>query len=301
VPRRWPWRSCWAGGSAGRGRASSRTTYRWCCSAPVCSGSAGSALAANGLAAIAFVNTQVATGAALLGWIVVEWLRDGRPTTLGAASGAVAGLVAVTPACATVEPLGAIGLGLVAGAVCALAVGLKYRLGLDDSLDVVGVHLVGGATGALLIGLLAAPFVAGTGGVAGLLYGGGPAQLGRQAVAVVVVGGYSFGMAYLIGVGIEKTIGFRVSTEAEVEGIDTAEHAESAYELGGGGGGAFALAGIGGGAPGTGGSGTGAPGTGGPAAVSGGRSAGASPAGSSPAGGGSAGVDAADVAERVSR
>jgi Amt family ammonium transporter len=208
---------------------------------------AGSAVAANGLSAIAFVNTQVATGAGLLGWIIVEWLRDGKPTTLGAASGAVAGLVAITPACATVEPLGGIGLGLVAGAVCALAVGLKYRLGFDDSLDVVGVHLVGGATGALLIGLLAAPFIAGTGGVAGLLYGGGPAQLGRQAVAVVVVGAYSFTMAYLIGLGIEKTIGFRVTTEAEVDGIDTAEHAESAYEFGAGGGGvgAFALAGIG--------------------------------------------------------
>jgi Amt family ammonium transporter len=212
----------------------------------------GSALAANGLAAIAFVNTQVATGAALLGWIIVEWLRDGKPTTLGAASGAVAGLVAITPACATIEPLGAIALGLIAGAVCALAVGLKYRFGFDDALDVVGVHLVGGATGALLIGLLAAPFIPGTGGVAGLFYGGGFAQLGRQALAVVAVGVYSFVMAYLIGWAIKKTVGIRVSAEDEIEGLDTVEHAESAYDFAptSGSGGAFALAGVGAAKPG---------------------------------------------------
>jgi Amt family ammonium transporter len=211
---------------------------------------AGSALAANGLSAIAFMNTQVATGAALLGWIIVEWLRDGKPTALGGASGAVAGLVAITPACATVEPLGAIALGLIAGAVCALAVGLKYRLGFDDSLDVVGVHMVGGATGALLIGLFAAPFIAGTGGVKGLLYGGGFTQLGRQAIAVVAVAVYSFVLAYLIGLVIEKTIGFRVTREAEIDGIDTAEHAESAYDFAPStaSGGAFALAGVGSGA-----------------------------------------------------
>ncbi|GAA1812928.1 ammonium transporter [Planosporangium flavigriseum] len=208
---------------------------------------AGSALAANGLAAIAFMNTQVAAGAALVGWIIVEWLRDGRPTALGGASGAVAGLVAITPACATVEPIGAIALGLIAGAVCALAVGLKYRLGFDDSLDVVGVHLVGGALGAVLIGFLAAPFIAGTGGVAGLLYGGGFTQLGKQALAVAAVAVYSFVLAYAIGWAIEKTIGFRVSKEAEIDGIDTAEHAESAYDFAPttGSGGAFALAGVG--------------------------------------------------------
>ncbi|MGC9666317.1 ammonium transporter [Planosporangium sp. 12N6] len=208
---------------------------------------AGSALAANGLAATAFINTQVATGAALLGWIIVEWLRDGKPTALGGASGAVAGLVAVTPACATIEPVGAIALGLIAGAVCALAVGLKYRLGYDDALDVVGVHLVGGALGAVLIGFLAAPFIAGTGGVKGLLYGGGPLQLGRQALAVAVVGGYSFVLAYAIGWVIQKTIGLRVGPEAEIEGLDTALHAESAYDFGPstGSGGAFALAGVG--------------------------------------------------------
>jgi ammonium transporter, Amt family len=218
---------------------------------------AGSALAANTLSATAFVNTQVATGSALLGWIIVEWFRDGKPTTLGAASGAVAGLVAITPACATIEPMGAIVLGLIAGAVCALAVGLKYRFGFDDALDVVGVHLVGGATGALLIGFLAAPFIAGTqvwdpNGVKGLLYGGGPAQLGKQAVAVVAVGLFSFVLAYIIGFAIEKTIGFRVTTEAEVDGIDTAEHAESAYDFAPttGSGGAFALAGVGAAKPG---------------------------------------------------
>jgi len=209
---------------------------------------AGSALAANTLSSVAFVNTQVATGAALLGWITVEWLRDGKPTTLGAASGAVAGLVAITPACATVEPIGAILLGLIAGALCAVAVGLKYKFGFDDSLDVVGVHLVGGATGALLIGFLAAPFIPGTGGVAGLFYGGGFAQLGRQAVAVVAVGVYSFVFAYVIGLAIEKTVGFRITTDAEIEGIDTAEHAESAYDFAPtmGSGGAFAMAGLGG-------------------------------------------------------
>jgi Amt family ammonium transporter len=209
---------------------------------------AGSALAANGLSAIAFVNTQVATGAALLGWIVVEWLRDGKPTALGAASGAVAGLVGITPACATVEPLGAIALGLICGALCSLAVGLKYKLGFDDSLDVVGVHMVGGATGAILIGFLAAPFISGTGGVKGLFYGGGPGQLGKQVTAVVAVGLYSFILTYALGWIIQKTIGFRVTTDAEVDGIDNAEHAESGYDFasvgGGGGTGAFALAGI---------------------------------------------------------
>ncbi len=221
---------------------------------------AGSALAANHQSSYAFVNTQVATGAALLGWILVEWLRDGKPTALGGASGAVAGLVAITPACATIEPMGAIALGLIAGAVCATAVGLKYKLGFDDSLDVVGVHLVGGATGALLIGLLATAASPGidavtngkwsvssaTGGVNGLLYGGGFAQLGRQAIAVVAVGAYSFVMAWLLGRAIEKTIGFRVTRDAEIEGVDTAEHAESAYDFAPTGpASAFALAGVG--------------------------------------------------------
>jgi Amt family ammonium transporter len=191
---------------------------------------AGSALGANDLAATAFMNTQVATAAAAIGWLVVERLRDGHPTTLGWASGAVAGLVAITPACAAVSPLGAVLVGLVAGVACAYAVGLKYRLRFDDSLDVVGVHLVGGVIGSLLVGLLATKAV--TGGAEGLLYGGGLAQLGKQALGVAAVGGYSFVLSYALGTLVDRTVGFRVSEEAEVTGIDLAEHAESAYELG---------------------------------------------------------------------
>src|SRR6266516_856551 len=176
---------------------------------------AGSEGAADGIAGLAFTTTTVATCAGVLGWLLVEQIRDGKPTTVGAASGAVAGLVAITPACAFVSPLGGIAIGLIAGAVCAMAVSLKYRFGFDDSLDVVGVHLFGGITGTLLIGFLAAPFISGTGGVAGWLYGGGPTQLGKQVVAVVAVGLYSFVFAWLIGKLIDKTIGFRVTPEAE--------------------------------------------------------------------------------------
>ncbi|MFF3007459.1 ammonium transporter [Kitasatospora sp. NPDC057940] len=190
---------------------------------------AGSALAANGVAAMAMVNTQVATGAALVGWLVYEKLRHGAFTTLGAASGAVAGLVAITPACGSVSPLGAVAIGLIAGAVCSAAVSLKYRLGFDDSLDVVGVHAVGGAIGSLLIGLFA------TGGVGqtakGLFYGGGPAQLGKQAMGVAVVAAYSFVLSWLLAKAIDRTVGFRVAEEVEVAGIDQAEHAESAYDF----------------------------------------------------------------------
>lgn len=191
---------------------------------------AGSALAAGDLASVAFTTTTIATAAALLGWIVVEQIRDGKPTTLGAASGAVAGLVAITPACGYVGPIGALVIGIAAGAICALAVGLKYRLGFDDSLDVVGVHLVGGVVGTLLIGLFATATVNSAGGN-GLFYGGGVNQLWRQAVAAFAVMIYSFVLAYLIGWIINKTIGFRVSAEAELTGIDEAEHAESAYEF----------------------------------------------------------------------
>ena len=190
---------------------------------------AGSALAANGLAGLAFMNTQIANAAAMLGWLAFEKIKHGSFTTMGAASGAVAGLVGITPACAYVSPLGAIALGLIVGALCAWAISLKYRFGFDDSLDVVGVHAVGGATGALLIGLLAT----GHGGAtySGLFYGGGFTQLGRQALGVVVVGVYSFVLAYVIGLAIDKTIGFRVSEDVEVAGIDQAEHAESAYDF----------------------------------------------------------------------
>jgi Amt family ammonium transporter len=195
---------------------------------------AGSALAANGLAALAFTNTQVATAAAVLGWLLVERIRDGHPTTLGAASGAVSGLVAITPACAFLVPWSAILLGLLAGAVCALAVGLKYRLGFDDSLDVVGVHLVGGIAGCLYLGFFstAKANVNGSGGVAadGLLYGGGWGLLGNQALAAGSVLLYSFVLAFVLGFAINKTIGFRLDREDEETGIDLVEHAESAYE-----------------------------------------------------------------------
>nr|WP_208406804.1 ammonium transporter [Amycolatopsis granulosa] len=195
---------------------------------------AGSALSAGDLAGVAFTNTTVATASALLGWLLVEQLRFGKPTTLGAASGAVAGLVAITPACGFVTPLGAIAIGAVAGAVCALAVGLKYRFGFDDSLDVVGVHLVGGLVGTLLIGLFATTSVNSL-GADGLLYGGGWSQLGKQAAAAFAVLGYSFVLTLIIGGIIKVAGGFRVSKEDEVSGIDEAQHAESAYDLAGGG------------------------------------------------------------------
>ncbi len=191
---------------------------------------AGSALAANDLAGVAFTNTMIATCAAVLGWLVVEQVRDGRPTTLGAASGAVAGLVAITPACAFVSPLGAIAVGGIAGAVCALAISLKYRFRLDDSLDVVGVHLVGGIVGTLLIGFFGTSAY-NSGSVNALFYGGGWAQLGRQAVAAGAVMGYSFGVSLILGLAIKYTIGFRVREEDEVGGIDEAEHAETAYDF----------------------------------------------------------------------
>ncbi|GHJ56067.1 ammonium transporter [Micromonospora chersina] len=210
---------------------------------------AGSELTADGVTALAFMNTQVATAAALLGWIVVEWVRDGRPTLVGASSGAVAGLVAITPACAFITPAAAVLLGLVAGAVCALAVGLKYRLGYDDSLDVVGVHFVGGWIGCLWIGLFGTASVSSLVASDGLLVGGDATLLGKQALGALIVTVYSFVVAYALGFVIDKTIGFRISAEAEVDGIDVAEHAESAYDLspstGGSGGGAFAMAGIG--------------------------------------------------------
>jgi Amt family ammonium transporter len=192
---------------------------------------AGSELAADGTAALAFMNTQIATAAAAGGWLLVERFRDGRPTTLGVASGAVAGLVAITPACAFIAPWAAILLGAAAGAICAYAVGLKHRLGFDDALDVVGVHLVGGAFGALSLGLLAAyPLLSGQ--RKGLFYGGGLTQLGVQALGPVAVGLYSFAMAWIIGKIIDKTMGFRLSGEDEETGADITQHAETAYDLG---------------------------------------------------------------------
>ena len=190
---------------------------------------AGSALSAGTLAGLAWVNTLVATCAAMLGWLLVEKLRDGHPTSLGAASGVVAGLVAIPPACGSVSPLGAIAIGVIAGVACAYAVGLKYRLGYDDSLDVVGVHLVGGMVGTLAIGLFADPETPAA--VAGLFYGGGVDQLGRQAVGAFAVLAYSFVVSYLIGLLIKKTIGWRVTPAVELSGIDLAEHSEAGYDL----------------------------------------------------------------------
>ncbi len=191
---------------------------------------AGSALGAGNTAAVALINTMAATAAASLGWIATEKIRDGHATSLGAASGVVAGLVAITPACSAVNPVGAILVGVIAGVLCALAVGLKFRFGYDDSLDVVGVHLVGGLVGTLLIGILATAKA--PAGVDGLFYGGGFDQLWRQAVAAGAVLVYSFVLAYIIGMIIHKTMGFRIEDDAEVSGIDLTSHAESAYELG---------------------------------------------------------------------
>ena len=191
---------------------------------------AGSALGANGIAGLALINTQVATGAALIGWLLVEKIRDGHATSLGAASGAVAGLVAITPACAFVAPWAAVVLGLIAGIVCAMAVGLKYKFGFDDSLDVVGVHLVGGIWGCLSIGLFATKGVNSLGGN-GLFNGGGLDLLKTQAFGAFFVLAYSFLVTLIIGFAINKTIGFRVTQEAEVNGIDLVEHRETAYEM----------------------------------------------------------------------
>ncbi|GAA1354721.1 ammonium transporter [Arthrobacter koreensis] len=181
-------------------------------------------------AGLIWVNTLAAPAAAMVGWLITERVRDGRPTSLGAASGIVAGLVAITPACASVSPLGALGLGLVSGILAALAVGLKYKLGYDDSLDVVGVHLVAGLVGTVALGFIALP-VDGEGG--GLFYGGGFAQLGAQIVATVVAIAFSAVMTLIIGLAIHKTMGFRVTEEQEINGVDLSEHAETAYELGG--------------------------------------------------------------------
>jgi len=200
---------------------------------------AGSQVAADNTSAVVFLNTFVATCAAGIGWLVTEKIRDGHATSLGAASGIVAGLVAITPACSAVSPLGASIIGLIAGVLCALAVGLKYKLKYDDSLDVVGVHLVGGLVGTLLIGFLATE--AAPAGVNGLLYGGGAEQLGKQAIGAFAVLFYSLILTFIIGYLIKVTMGFRVSEDVEIGGVDLNEHAESAYELGdSGGGGVFA-------------------------------------------------------------
>ncbi|NUR05646.1 MAG: ammonium transporter [Nocardioidaceae bacterium] len=178
---------------------------------------------------VTFVNTTVATMAAMLAWLAMERVLHGKATSLGAASGIVAGLVAITPSCGAVDTLGAICIGAIAGAACAWAVGLKFRFGLDDSLDVVGVHLVGGLAGTLLIGLFST--ASAPGGVDGLFYGGGLASLGNQAMAALLAILWSGLWTAVIALAIRYTIGWRIDGDAEVEGIDANEHSERAYDL----------------------------------------------------------------------
>jgi ammonium transporter, Amt family len=184
---------------------------------------AGSAAAVTTTSAIAWINTLAAPAAGIIGWIVVEKIKDGKSTSIGAASGAVAGLVAITPACNILTPFWGIVLGILVGAVCALAIDLKYKLGFDDSLDVVGIHLVGGLVGTLYIGFFGAGI--------GLLSTGSFKQLGDQALGGFGVAIYSFVLAYAIGWVIQKTIGFRITNEDEVAGVDTVVHGEEAYEI----------------------------------------------------------------------
>jgi ammonium transporter, Amt family len=196
---------------------------------------AGSALSSNGVAASTFVTTTVATATAMLAWLLTEKIRDGHATSLGAASGAVAGLVVITPSCSSVNVLGALVIGFVGGVVCALAVGLKFKLGFDDALDVVGVHMIGGLTGTLLIGLVAAPEASAINGVtgvsAGLFYGGGWDQLGRQAIGAFAVLFYSFIVTTILAYILKFTLGLRLDEEDEANGIDEAEHAETGYDF----------------------------------------------------------------------
>ncbi len=189
---------------------------------------AGSAVAANGSAALAMMNTQLATAAAVLGWTFAEWMVKGKPSLLGAASGAIAGLVAITPACGNAGPMGAIVLGAVAGVLCFAAVAyLKRALGYDDSLDVFGVHGVGGIVGALGIGILASPGMGGTGFASGVESIG--AQFTNQAIGVGFTLIYTAIASYILLKIVDLTIGLRVTDEAETEGLDIAEHGESAY------------------------------------------------------------------------
>jgi ammonium transporter, Amt family len=184
---------------------------------------AGSAVAANGTTGLALLNTIGATTAAVLAWLLVEKIRDGHATSLGAASGVVAGLVAITPACAAVNASGALVIGVIAGVLCALSVGLKFKFGYDDSLDVVAVHLVGGIVGTVMIGFV--------GVEVGLFDGGGTDQLVKQIIGAGAVLAYSFIATLIIGKVIDMIFGFRITSDQEVAGIDVAIHAERAYEL----------------------------------------------------------------------
>jgi Amt family ammonium transporter len=184
---------------------------------------AGSELAADGIASLAFINTMAAPAAAVIGWLLVERIKDGKATAVGAASGAVAGLVAITPACAVLTPGWALLLGLVAGVLCALAIELKFKWGFDDSLDVVGIHLLGGIIGTLYIGFFATDV--------GLIFSGSFEQLGKQALGAAAVLVFSFVMSLIIGWIIDKTMGFRIKNEDELAGIDTVLHGEEGYAI----------------------------------------------------------------------
>jgi Amt family ammonium transporter len=196
---------------------------------------AGSALAANGLASSAFLATNLGAAAGACGWAIVDAMKERKSTTLGVASGAVAGLVAITPASGFVGPLSSIAIGLAAGLICAWAVGLKFRFGYDDSLDVVGVHMVGGMVGALLVGVFADLAVNGA-GADGLIAGGGLALLGKQAVAVGATLGFSFIATFAIAKAVDATIGLRVTDEEEITGLDLTQHSEAGYAFAEGGG-----------------------------------------------------------------
>ncbi len=193
---------------------------------------AGSALAANDVAATAFVNTFLAASAAMLGWLAVERLRGGHATTLGAASGAVAGLVAITPCCGFVGGMAPIYIGLVAGAVCCLACSLKFRFGYDDSLDVIGVHLVGGIIGSVLLGLFADAAV-NSAGTDGVFLGGGWSLFGEQVLAVAVVAVYSFVVTYVICIVLKTVLpgGIRATEQEEITGLDLTLHSEVGYSF----------------------------------------------------------------------
>ncbi len=187
----------------------------------------GSALAANGVAATAFVATHLAAMSGMAMWTIMEWIKLGKPTTLGAASGAIAGLATITPAAGFVGPNSAIIIGLIAGVICFMAVNAKSRLGFDDSLDVVGIHGVGGLVGTLLLGVFASTKV-NPGGVDGL-FAGSAIQLGYQALGVIIVSVYAFVVSWVLLKVINVTMGLRVTEENEVQGLDYTEHSETAY------------------------------------------------------------------------
>ncbi len=192
---------------------------------------AGSALAADGIAAQALVNTHMAAAAALIGWLIVEKIKGGHPTTLGAASGAVAGLVAITPCAGFVSTVPSLIIGFLAGVICFAAIQMKYKFGYDDALDVVGVHLVGGLVGSLLLGLFADAGVNAL-GADGLFAGGGLELLGKQLLAVGATIGWSFVVTFILAKVIDATIGLRVTQEEEAEGLDVTQHAETGYSYG---------------------------------------------------------------------